>query len=74
MHEQQIMLTLEALRVRMDERFDRVDDKFDTIEKRTQKLETEIVRIKTAGSVVGTILTFMGWAYIKPWLTSLMKS
>jgi hypothetical protein len=69
-----ILQAIADLSDRVEGRFDRVDDKFDALDDRTRKVEVDLTKIKTAGGIVATVLMFLGWEHVKPWLTALMKS
>lgn len=74
MHEPQIITIIEALRARMEERFDLIDTKFDKFNERVGEAEDDLTRIKTAGVGVAGVLTFLGWDHIKPWILLLTKT
>lgn len=73
MQDELILQTINQLAERMDHRFDKVDAQFERLNGRVRKAETDITKIKTAGVGVATVLSFFGWDYIRPWLTSLTR-
>lgn len=73
MNDQIVLQAISDLTERMDSRFDRVDDKFDAFDERMRKAESDITTIKTVHGVTATLLAFVGWSQVKPWLMSLMK-